>query len=83
MENWAIKEDFRITNDKICELEDEFRRRLDFHSSMFNDQRAVNTQQWNEITRIEKFLAGEEYREEELAASQEEKKRNKGSKNNI
>jgi len=43
-ENWAIKEDFKIANDKICELEDEFRRRLDFHSSMFNDQRAVNTQ---------------------------------------
>ena len=73
-ENWAIKDDFKIANDKICEFEDEFRRRLDFHSSMFNDQRAVNMQQWNKITRIDKFLVGEEYKEKELAASQEEKK---------
>ena len=67
---------------KLLEFEKECRRRLEGHSLMFNDQRAVNDQQWKKITRIERFLTGEEYREEEFipAPPENKKKQNKNKK---
>jgi len=82
-ENWEVTE-LNIQIGKILEFEKKCRRRLDGHSLMFNNQRAVNDQQWRKITRIERFLAGEEYREEDLFQFyQRIKKQNKNQKAKI
>jgi len=62
-ENCEITE-LNIQISKLLEFEKKCRRKLDRCSLMLKDQRAANDQRWRKISRIERFLKGEDYKEE-------------------
>ena len=44
---------------------DELKRRIEGHKICFHDQRKINDQNWNKIRRIERYLAGKDYMDEQ------------------
>ena len=62
-DRWVLQGELEMKLKKIQESQEEYEKKQEMNKLLWNDQRAVNDQQWKKIVRIEKYLAGEDYLE--------------------